>query len=570
MDYSGIDSKGDFFVEIVNGLPDPYDVSLYEGRIVYDTLTKKIYIGSGNGGIPPTPSSFYWRELSAGYGHSLGINESDGSAWAWGENDSGELGTSDIVSYLSPVSVLGDISFTQLASGKVYSLGLGSDGSAWAWGDNSYGQLGTGDMDDYSSPVLVLGEISFKQIIIGIAETPFSLGLDGSDGTGWAWGFNGFGQLGTGNMESYSSPVSVLGGISFVQISAGKWHCLGLDGSDGTAWAWGINTSGQLGTGNVIYYSSPVSVQGDISYKQILAGKFSSLGIRGSDGSAWAWGWNIFGQLGTGNAASYSSPVSVLGGISFKQVSAGISDFFVGIRGSDGSAWAWGYNDSGQLGTGNMESYSSPVSVLGSVSFKQISAGKFHCLGIRGSDGTGWAWGYNYYGQLGTGNATSYSSPASVLGGISFTQISYGLGLATSLGIRGSDGTAWAWGKNDYGQLGNGNTTNYSSPVSVVGGISWKQVAAGYLHTLGIRGSDGTAWAWGVNNYGQLGTGNATSYSSPVSVLGGISFTQLTAGQYSSLGIRGLDSIGLSWGWNSFGELGNNTRTNYSSPVLIG
>ena len=339
-----------------------------------------------------------------------------------------------------------------------------STGSTWAWGSNSYGELGTGNMTNYSSPASVLGGISFTQTYIG---NQFSLGIRGSDGTAWAWGYNWVGALGTGNSTSYSSPVSVLGGISFSQLSGGMYHSLGIRGSDGTAWAWGFNSSGQLGTGNITYYSSPVSVLGGISWNKVFGCYNCSFGIRSLDGTAWAWGGNDYGQLGQSNTTSYSSPISVLGAISFVQV-IGFNSHFLGIKGSDGSAWAWGKNDYGQLGTGDMISYSSPVSVLGGISFKQLSGGNGHSLGIRGSDGTAWAWGLNTYGTLGNNTRTSYSSPVSVVGGISWKQIIGGINGYSYLGINGSNNQIWGWGQNVYGQLGTGNITSYSSPILVL------------------------------------------------------------------------------------------------------
>ena len=348
----------------------------------------------------------------------------------------------------------------------------------------------------------------------------YTLCNDSSTGSTWSWGHNSYGELGTGNMINYSSPVSVLGGISFTQTYIGNQFSLGIRGSDGTAWAWGSNFYGELGTGNAISYSSPVSVLGGISFAQVIVGNQFSLGIRGSDGTAWAWGYNTYGQLGTGNAISYSSPVSVLGGISFAQVIVGYDHSF-GIRGSDGTAWAWGYNSSGQLGTGNntITSYLSPVSVVGGISWNKISGGIECSLGIRGSDGSEWSWGSNSYGQLGTGNATSYSSPVVVLGGtyMGFSQIASG--AKHLFATNSTDGTGWACGINTYGQLGNGNATSYSSPVSVVGGMSFNQISGGNTHTFGINGQSGDLWVWGGNIAGNLGTGNMKSYSSPVSVV---------------------------------------------------
>ena len=327
----------------------------------------------------------------------------------------------------------------------------------------------------------------------------------------------------------------------------------------------------------LIYYSSlgywvlnnSLISKAVLKFTNLYCNSYSSYGIN-DIGMAWGWGQNNLGQLGTGNFMSYSWPVSVLGGISFTQLNNNIvGNFTIGIRGSDGTGWGWGYGDYGQLGTNTMTSYSSPVSVIGGISFKQISTGDYFSLGIRGSDGTGWAWGANNTGQLGTGNRSSYSSPISIVGGISFTQLV--AGTYATLGIRGSDGTAWAWGYNNEGQLGQSNTTSYSSPKSVLGGISFTQITYIQYYSAGVGGSDGTAWSWGSNTAGCLGDGTITNRSSPVSVVGTISFTKIsTSCTYHTMGVRGSDGTGWSWGYNTYGELGNRTMTSYSSPVLIG
>ena len=511
-----------------------------------------------------------FTDVQLGNNCAIGVRGSDSTGWGWGLNTYGQLGNGNIADCSSPVSIVGGILFTKLSIGTNSVLGIQTiTNTCWSWGKNTNGELGAGHPNSYSSPVSVRGTISFSKIVgNGCTHT---LGIRGSDGTAWAWGIGTYGKLGNNTISSAFSPISVLGGFSFSNITASENSSWGIRGLDGSAFGWGDNTAGQLGTNNATSYSSPQMITMQINYtsfKQISAGYNHSLGIRGLDGSAWSWGQNNYGQLGTGDLKSYSSPASVLGGVSFSQLS-GCQYHSLGIRGSDGSAWSWGSNSYGQLGTGNATSYSSPASVLGGISWNKISGDSGHSLGIRGSDGSAWAWGSNSYGELGTGNMTNYSSPASVLGGISFTQ-TY-IGNQFSLGIRGSDGTAWAWGSNFYGELGTGNAISYSSPVSVLGGISFAQVIVGYDHSFGIRGSDGTAWAWGYNSSGQLGTGNntITSYLSPVSVVGGISWNKISGGTEWSLGIRGSDGSEWSWGSNSYGQLGTGNATSYSSPVVV-
>jgi alpha-tubulin suppressor-like RCC1 family protein len=356
----------------------------------------------------------------------------------------------------------------------------------------------------------------------------------------WAWGYNGSGQLGDDSITSRQSPVSVVGGFTdWIQVAAAvRHHSLGVR-ANGTAWAWGLNSSGQLGDNTTTSRRSPVSVLGSFTdWIQVSGGYSHSLGVR-TNGTAWAWGSNASGRLGDNTTTTRSSPVSVVGGFTdWTQVSAG-SAHSLGVR-ANGTAWSWGPNFNGALGDNTITSRVSPVSVVGGFTdWTQVSAGGDHSLGVR-ANGTAWAWGNNGSGRLGDSTyTTSRRSPVSVVGG--FTDwIQVSAGSIHSLGVR-TNGTAWAWGANLYGRLGNNNTTDQSSPVSVVGGFTdWVQVSAGLSHSLGVR-ANGTAWAWGLNSIGQLGDDTITSRVSPVSVVGGFTeWIEVSAGRNHSLGIKSI------------------------------
>ena len=361
----------------------------------------------------------------------------------------------------------------------------------------------------------------------------------------WAWGSNTYGQLGDNSTANRSSPVSVVGGFTdWIQVSNGTVHSLGLR-SNGTIWSWGNAAAGRLGDGTVANKSSPVSVVGGFTdWTQVSAGQFHSVGLR-ANGTAWAWGVNLDGQLGdfSGSNASKSSPVSVVGGFTdWIQLSASLTHTS-GVR-ANGTAWAWGNNSGGKLGDNSITNKSSPVSVVGGiVDWIQISAGSVHTSGVR-ANGTAWAWGNNSGGQLGDNTTVGKSSPVSVIGGfVDWIQISAGqsAGGPFSLGLR-ANGTAWAWGNGGSGKLGDGTAVGKSSPVSVVGGFTdWLQISGGNNHSVGIR-ANGTAWAWGANGSGEFGNGIASLGStSPVSAAVGFTdWVQLNASAFAvSFGIRG-------------------------------
>jgi alpha-tubulin suppressor-like RCC1 family protein len=349
----------------------------------------------------------------------------------------------------------------------------------------------------------------------------------------WSWGVNSVGQLGDNTTTSRSSPVSVVAGFTdWCQISAGANHTAAIRTS-GSAWTWGSNLFGQLGDNTTSNKSSPVSVVGGFTdWRQIGAGQFFTVAVR-TGGTMWSWG--AAGALGDNNFTSRSSPVSVVGGFTdWCQVSAG-SLHTVALR-TGGSAWAWGCNGQGRLGDNTTIDRSSPVSVVGGfTNWSQVSGGGLNTVAIR-TNGCAWAWGYNASGQVGDGTTTNRSSPVSVVGGFTdWCQVDSSsnpqlICSSTTVAVR-TNGSAWSWGSNLYGRLGDNTTTNKSSPVSVVGGFTdWCQTSAGSFHSVAVR-TGGSAWAWGNNQFGILGDNTTTNKSSPVSVVGGFTdWSQVSAG----------------------------------------
>lgn len=353
----------------------------------------------------------------------------------------------------------------------------------------------------------------------------------------YGWGSGNTGRLGDNTITNKSSPISISGNFTdWVQVSAGNSHTLGLR-ANGTLWAWGYNNLGRLGDGTVISRSSPVSVSGSFTdWVQVSAGYAHSTGIR-ANGTAWGWGNNGSGRLGDGTATSKSVPVSVVGGFTdWSQISAG-NAHTLGVR-ANGTAWAWGINTNGRLGDNSVLTRSSPVSIVGGFTdWIQLSAGTAHSLGLR-ANGTAWAWGLNGYGRLGDNSVVSRSSPVSVVGG--FTDwIQVSAGDTHSLGVR-ANGTAWSWGPFLSGKLGNnsGLGGGRSSPGLVLGGFTdWVQLSATTSGSLGLR-ANGTAWAWGSNSAGQLGDNTIVDKSSPISVVGGlVDWIQISGNSLHSLGV---------------------------------
>lgn len=360
------------------------------------------------------------------------------------------------------------------------------DTNIWAWGLGSSGLLGHGSTISRSSPVSVIGGFT-NWTAIALSGLGYSTAAVSEDGYVWTWGLNTNGQLGDNSGLPKSSPISVIGGFEdWINVKAGSRHFIALR-EDGTIWAWGLGTSGQLGSNNRISRSSPVSVVGGITdWEQIGSGLTHSMAKR-ANGSLWAWGLGTSGQLGN-NRFSRSSPVSVLGGITDWVDFDGGNAWSLGLR-ENGTLWAWGSGNSGRTGLNTTFNRSSPVVVVGGFTdWATCSCGNYSGANVRG-DGILWTWGSNTAGVLGTGNVIVRSSPVSVLGG--FTDwVAASIGLDTAVGFR-SDGSLWAWGVSQHGKLGN-NTAfpNRSSPVSVAHGDLdlWQQVRVGRQHVVVLRG----------------------------------------------------------------------------------
>jgi len=356
----------------------------------------------------------------------------------------------------------------------------------------------------------------------------------------FSWGSNGAGQLGLNNRTSYSSPKQVgsfSGSVSWASISAGSSFNAAIK-TDGTLWAWGAGTTGQLGLGNTTAYSSPKQVGSLTNWLQISAGYYNNAAIK-TDGTLWAWGRNDYGQLGDGTTVNKSSPVQIGALTTWASVSTSNGSLSKAAIKTDGTLWVWGRGSNGVLGLGNLTNYSSPKQVGALTNWSTVQLNGATVVAIK-TDGTLWSWGYNQNGQLGSGTTTSRSSPVQVGALTNWSKIANGDNNIIAVK---TDGTLWTWGGNGNGQLGLNNTTAYSSPKQVGALTNWSLVSmCGNGFSLAIK-TDGTLWVWGSNDAGQLGLNNLTSYSSPKQVGVSTSWSKISAG-YDPYGNTG--SIGLS------------------------
>jgi alpha-tubulin suppressor-like RCC1 family protein len=313
----------------------------------------------------------------------------------------------------------------------------------------------------------------------------------------YGWGNNFFGQAGYGTAgAAQASPLPAVAlAPDVVQATGGDGFSVAVR-ADGTVWTWGSNESGQLGDGSTApFRTAPGQVPGLPRIRQVAAAVQSVLAA-GVDGSVWAWGYNRFGQLGDGTAQDQPRPVRVsISGVT--QVAVGLTISVA--RRSDGTVWNWG------IGVDHM----TPVRASTPSRITQVAAGFDHAVALR-SDGSVWSWGSNFLGQLGTGTPADSRVPVRVDRHVSgITQIAAGGYHSLALG---RDRKIWAWGDDEFGQVGDGATSARFVPVHLAQPTGVTQIGAGPRHSLAVR-SDRTLWAWGLNESGELGNGHAGGHN---------------------------------------------------------
>ena len=617
-------------------------------------------------------------KIAAGQGHSLALTD-DGMVYAWGRNDTGQLGNNATTDAMLPVAVtvtgtpMSNKTIVEIASGARHSLAIDSSGKVYAWGHNGSGQLGNNSTVNALTPVAV--QAPADKNIIQVSGSGWlgasSLAL-ASNGMVYSWGRNFDGQLGDGTNNDSSVPVITT--INLVDTPSTPTHVMAKPG-DTTAiisWQAPIVSGGQNITGYVLQYQAVgasswttvnvaaaatshtiTGLTNDQTYRVRLAAKttagtgdFSNVVLvtphakpvitnispaigpvaggqnvtitgtnfmpkgkkivqtangngyslaLSADGTVYTWGRNEYGQLGNGVTATNSPvPVAVktagtpMEGKTIVQISAKV--WYALALASDGTVYSWGFNSWGQLGSGTSgtaNNASAPVAVktagtpMEGKTIVQVAAGATHSLALA-TDGTIYAWGKNEYGQLGDDSTTNSPVPVAVktagtpMDGKTIIQIHAGYEHSLALA---SDGTVYAWGRNNSGQLGKNDATDAHIPAAVqtlgtpMAGKVIVQLVAGNSQSMALA-SDGTVYTWGWNQYGQLGNGTTTNSRIPVAVvttgtpLAGKIISQIAAGNAHALAMTD-DGTVYTWGWNQYGQLGNNSTINSSLPVIV-
>jgi alpha-tubulin suppressor-like RCC1 family protein len=460
-----------FTVGSVPGAPAPISPSgpiatagpTYTWSAATDTTSYYLWVNDA-GGTPVVQLHYDAAVACAGETCSArpaaGLAPGSHTWWVQARNDSGD----------GPWSA--GMSFTVVAAGAVgagsyHSLAITAEGTVWAWGANGSGQLGLNSTSAVGTPTAVAGLPSVVAVSGGADHTVLLCG----DGTVWTAGSNYVGQLGSGGGDSLVfQRVRGLAGV--VQIASGRGHVLALE-ADGSVAAWVDNSSGQLGDGTFETAQTPVTIPALSGIVAIAAGSAHSLALK-SDGTVMTWGNNWRGQLGDGSNEPRGTPVEVLGLAGITRVASGPEALHSFAVGADGTVFAWGANWAGQLGDGSLGDHLTPVALSGLTGAVHLAAGSAHSLALK-ADGSIWVWGDNSSGQLGTGSMTPLSTPTMLESPTGLLAIA--AGASHSLALT-SDGRVLSWGDNSWAQLGSrGPSGPVPTPIELSGpGFQWQTI----------------------------------------------------------------------------------------------
>jgi len=353
-----------------------------------------------------------------------------------------------------------------LSAGEDHTCMLNSNGAAYCWGDNSVGQLGNGSTESSMVPVAVSGDLRFKSIS---ADWDHTCGVT-EDNDAYCWGRGRYGRLGNGSAENSMIPAAVSGGLSFESVNSGMAHTCGIT-TNGDAFCWGLNEDGILGNNSVETSPIPAAVSGGHTFGSINAGSATTCGIA-KNGDAYCWGAGDFGRLlgqGHDDRGNKIAPGLVAGEFNFKpdSISVGL-DHTCAITTAD-KAVCWGRGRYGKLGIGPgdglgvIENLMVPREVKGNISFALITTGIFQTCGIA-SDGKAYCWGRNGSGQLGDGTTTMRLEPVNVSTNLRFADLT--IGKDHACGISSND-EIYCWGDGNAGKLGTRSSDNKLTPTKI-------------------------------------------------------------------------------------------------------
>jgi len=392
------------------------------------------------------------------------------------------------------------------------SLGLSDpSGRTYVWGNNLQGQYGLGTT--VASPSAVFAYPGFRYMTNGGTTGKSNIGLT-LQGQLFSAGLNNFGQLGVGDVVMRSTPTLVVGGQTWdfvTQNSNGGAYAITRSGA---LYAWGQNTAAvPLGFGDIIPRSIPTLLSSGVSFSQIKIAHPANTLALSTSGQAYAWGPNTYGQLGTNDVLSRSTPTLVAGGVTFTNVfpTPGLSFF---ATQANGNMYGWGYNNTGALGLGDNLARSTPTLIAGgSIKFISASTGYSGATIALATNGSIYGMGFNLQGELGLGDTISRSTPTLITANVSGIKfISAEINYNGAVFALASNGKLYTWGNNAQGVLGLGDTVNRSTPT-VVGpnsNLSFQSAIAIPGGTALAMANNGHLYSWGATTVNPSGAASTT------------------------------------------------------------
>ena len=533
------------------------------------------------------PPGVTFTQISVGTGHTCAL-ASDGTPWCWGNDVNGALGNGADGTQASPDAVeIGALPagtrFVQLSAGQAQTCGVTGAGTAYCWGSEASGELGDGGgaASTQQTPVIVT-PLPAGTTLAEVHATFNHVCARTTTGTAFCWGADTDGQLGNGataGAQASPSPVTMPANTQFTAIAALAQTSCAVSGT-GTAFCWGSDGFGRLGNGAttgdqpIPVAVDPSTVPAGTSYTAITPSASAvSVCALTAAGTAYCWGHDGFGQLGNGGGGDAVSPGAVdlsplPTGATLERITTAAS--LTCAATTAGQAWCWGSDQGGQLGNGAATGTQHVPSAVDTAplplgtAFVAVSAGRVFACGLTGT-GHVYCWGGDGSGQLGNGAASTGSqdrpSPidASPLpAGTRFVAIS--AGGTHACGLTGT-GTAWCWGSDSAGELGNGalGAQPSPSPVEMPAATTFRSIEAGSSHTCAVSGAGG-AYCWGSDTALQLGNGAATTADQPspsaVVLPAATTFVQVAAGLSHTCAVSG-GGDGFCWGTDDEGQLGN-------------
>ncbi len=444
----------------------------------------------------------------------------NGDLYSWGYNNYGQVGNGTTENQLTPVKILKDVVSVSVSSvGTVAAITV--NGDLYCWGYNENGQVGNGTIINQTTPVKILNNVKFVSVCDSLwCGGGGAVAAITVNGDLYCWGYNGYGQVGNGTINTQTTPVRILSNVAYiVHVSD---HSFAATTIDGDLYCWGGNNCGVVGNGTTKNQLTPVKVLGNVDY--VVTSNSSFISAITFNGDLYCWGNNSSGQVGNGTTNTQTTPVKILSNIR----SVYISDYSscTAAITVNGDLYCWGINESGQVGNGTTNTQTTPIKVLSNVisvsvfSSASLSANSYGTTIAITENKDLYCWGYNLTGQVGNGTTKTQTTPVKVLNNVMYavgfdTHRSADSGFAAAIL---TNGDLYCWGYNYFGQVGNGTTNTQTIPTKVLSNVNSLYFCSHSHGNIGAITNDGELYCWGYNNSGQVGNGTTENQLTPFKV----------------------------------------------------